>query len=215
MNKAEGLQQVEKTRIIAIVRGIEEARILDTAKALLAGGVTVMEVTLNTEGALGMISGLQEQVGDQMFIGAGTVLDTDDAKQAVEAGASFLVSPNTDEEMITYAVERNIPFYPGAMTPTEIVKAWKAGAAAVKLFPSASLGLPYLKELLAPLDRIPIIAVGGVRDNNIRDYLDAGCYAAGIGSSLIDKAAITRGDYDSITAKASALIREVQAYHEA
>ncbi|WP_010275044.1 bifunctional 4-hydroxy-2-oxoglutarate aldolase/2-dehydro-3-deoxy-phosphogluconate aldolase [Paenibacillus senegalensis] len=214
MKLEEGLQQVNHTRIIAIVRGVEEARILDTAKALLDGGVSVMEVTLNTEGALSMIAKLQEQMGDRMFIGAGTVLDSDDAKQAINAGASFLVSPNTDEDMICYASDQEIPVYPGAMTPTEIVKAWKAGAAAVKLFPSASLGLPYLKELLAPLDRIPIIAVGGVRENNIRSYLEAGCYAVGIGGSLIDKAAIASGEYAMITAKASALMREVRAFHQ-
>lgn len=212
MNSTDGLQQVESTRIVAISRGITESQIVNTAEALYAGGVTVMEVTLNSTGALAMIDKLQEQAGDRMFIGAGTVLDTDDAKKAISAGASFLVSPNTDEEMISYAAERSIPVYPGAMTPTEIVKAWKAGASAVKLFPCASLGLPYLKELLAPLDRIPIIAVGGVRESNIRSYLEAGCFAVGIGNSLIDKTVIAKGDFASITEKASALTREVKAY---
>lgn len=211
MNKIQGLEQIEKTRLIAIVRGIESGSIVQTAEALMAGGVTVMEVTLNTTGALSMIKELQDRVGDRMFIGAGTVLDTEAAAQALDAGASFLVTPNTDEATIRYAADRGVPIYPGAMTPTEIVRAWKAGATAVKLFPSSGLGLPYIKELLGPLDNIPMVAVGGVRENNVRSYLEAGCYAVGIGGSLIDLDAIAKGNFTKITEKASALMREIQA----
>ena len=151
MIREKGLQEIERTRIIAIVRGVEEQHIAFVAEALLQGGVTVMEITLNTPGALSMISRLQDKLGDQMYIGAGTVLDLDDAKRAIDAGAAFIVTPNTDEEVIRFAHSQQIPIFPGALTPTEIVKAWKAGATAVKVFPSASLGLTYIKELMGLL----------------------------------------------------------------
>ncbi len=206
MDREQGLAEIERTRIIAIVRGVAEANIRGVAEALLAGGITVMEVTLNTPGALAMIGTLQREYGDRLFIGAGTVLDEEDAKQAIAAGASFIVTPNTDEAAIRLAAGRGVPVYPGAMTPTEIVKAWKAGASAVKIFPSTGLGLPYIKELQGPLSHIPMVAVGGVSETNIADFLQAGCCAVGIGGSLINLREIAAGNYAFITDKAKKLI---------
>ncbi|KRF03796.1 2-dehydro-3-deoxyphosphogluconate aldolase [Paenibacillus sp. Soil766] len=206
MNREQGLQEIERTRIVAIVRGVQEDHILSVAEALRQGGVTVMEVTLNTPGALSMITNLQKQWGDHMFIGAGTVLDLEDAKQAVAAGAAFLVTPNLDEEVIRWSKQEGIPIFPGAMTPTEVVKAWKAGATAVKIFPSASLGLPYIKELMGPLDTIPMIAVGGVTEGNIKQFLNIGCYGLGIGGSLINLKEIEAGNFGWITDKAAQLL---------
>ncbi|MDQ0874033.1 2-dehydro-3-deoxyphosphogluconate aldolase/(4S)-4-hydroxy-2-oxoglutarate aldolase [Paenibacillus sp. V4I3] len=206
MNREQGLIEIERTRIIAIVRGVQENHILSLADALLKGGITVMEVTLNTPGALRMISELQDKSGQNMFIGAGTVLDLEDAKKAVHAGASFLVTPNMDEEVILWASTKGIPIFPGAMTPTEIVKAWKAGATAVKVFPSASLGLTYIKELMGPLDQIPLIAVGGVTEENIKQFLNIGCYGLGIGGSLINLKEIEAGRFEWITDKAASLL---------
>ncbi|HEY0827997.1 MAG TPA: bifunctional 4-hydroxy-2-oxoglutarate aldolase/2-dehydro-3-deoxy-phosphogluconate aldolase [Bacilli bacterium] len=213
MNQQQGLQQIEKTRIIAILRGVPAKDISQTAQALLMGGIKVIEITLNTPGALNMIRQLQKELGDHMYIGAGTVLDQEDLHQALEAGASFIVSPNTDEQVIEHAVKQGVPIYPGAMTPTEIVKAWKAGAAAVKIFPSASLGLPYLKELQGPLGGIPMIAVGGVEVSTLQDYLKAGCYAVGIGGSLINLAEIAKGNYSFIKEKARQFTEQTKAYH--
>lgn len=210
MNHVRGIQEIERTRIIAIIRGVEQEQIVQTAQALLRGGITVMEVTLNTPGALKMIDQLQEQLGDQMYIGAGTVLDLQDAKQAVQAGASFIVTPNTDEEVIQYCAELHIPIFPGAMTPSEIVKAWKAGATAIKIFPGASLGISYLKELQGPLSHIPMVAVGGVNEQNIREFLQIGCYALGIGGSLIQLKEIAQHNYGAITDKARRLLEQVQ-----
>ncbi|WP_261301944.1 bifunctional 4-hydroxy-2-oxoglutarate aldolase/2-dehydro-3-deoxy-phosphogluconate aldolase [Paenibacillus andongensis] len=210
MNREQGLKEIERTRIIAIVRGVQEAHILSLADALLKGGITVMEVTLNTPGALRMISELQDKSGQHMFIGAGTVLDLEDAKKAVQAGASFLVTPNMDEEVIRWASTEGIPIFPGAMTPTEIVKAWKAGATAVKVFPSASLGLTYIKELMGPLDQIPLIAVGGVTEENIKQFLNIGCYGLGIGGSLINLKEIAAGRFEWVTDKAASLLAASQ-----
>ncbi|MEW9698437.1 bifunctional 4-hydroxy-2-oxoglutarate aldolase/2-dehydro-3-deoxy-phosphogluconate aldolase [Paenibacillus sp. SI8] len=206
MNREQGLKEIERTRIVAIVRGVKETHIASVAQALHQGGITVMEVTLNTPGALRMISELQSQFADQMYIGAGTVLDLDDAKKAVEAGAAFLVTPNMDEEVIRWAKSEGIPIFPGAMTPTEIVKAWKAGATAVKVFPSASLGIAFIKELMGPLDHIPMMAVGGVTEENIKQFLDIGCYGLGIGGSLINVKEIEAGRFEWITDKAARLL---------
>lgn len=206
MIREKGLQEIERTRIIAIVRGVEEQHMAFVAEALLQGGVTVMEITLNTPGALSMISRLQDKLGDQMYIGAGTVLDLDDAKRAIDAGAAFIVTPNTDEEVIRFAHSQQIPIFPGALTPTEIVKAWKAGATAVKVFPSASLGLTYIKELMGPLSHIPMMAVGGVTEENIREFLQIGCYGLGIGGSLIHLPSIQAGNYAWIADKAARLL---------
>ncbi|MEC0266497.1 bifunctional 4-hydroxy-2-oxoglutarate aldolase/2-dehydro-3-deoxy-phosphogluconate aldolase [Paenibacillus anseongense] len=206
MNREQGLKEIERTRIIAIVRGVKEAHIFSVAEALLKGGVTVMEVTLNTPGALTMISDLQTKLGEQMYIGAGTVLDVEDAQKAVQAGASFLVTPNLDEDVIRYANREGVPIFPGAMTPTEVVKAWKAGATAIKIFPSASLGLSYIKELMGPLDHIPMMAVGGVTEENIKQFLDLGCYGLGIGGSLINLKEIEAGRFEWVTDKAARLL---------
>jgi 2-dehydro-3-deoxyphosphogluconate aldolase / (4S)-4-hydroxy-2-oxoglutarate aldolase len=206
MNKEQGLKLLQAVKIMAIVRGVQERHIAEVADALLRGGIPVMEVTLNTDGALNMIKQLREQYGERMFIGAGTVLDVEDARKAFDAGASYLVTPNTEEEVIEYACKRGLPIFPGAMTPTEIVKAYKAGATAVKIFPGASLGYGYMKELMGPLSHIPMMAVGGVHEENIRDYMRLGCYGVGIGSSLINLKEIAAGNFDWIRDKAARLV---------
>lgn len=210
MNREQGLQLIEQTRIIAIVRGVEEQHITGVAQALLDGGVRAMEITLNTPGATKMIAQLQEQFGEQMYIGAGTVLDIDDAKKAIEAGASYLVTPNVDEDVIRHSAQQGIPIFPGAMTPTEIVKAWKAGATAVKIFPGASLGIGYIKELQGPLNHIPMVAVGGVSEDNIAQFIQAGCYGVGIGGSLVNLKEIAAGNYSWVQDKASRLIANLR-----
>jgi 2-dehydro-3-deoxyphosphogluconate aldolase/(4S)-4-hydroxy-2-oxoglutarate aldolase len=157
-----------------------------------------------------MISALQESYGERMYIGAGTVIDLDDAKKAVQAGASYLVMPNVDVEVIRYGADQGIPVFPGAMTPTEIVQAWKAGATAVKIFPGSSLGIHFFKELQGPLSHIPMVAVGGINEDNIRQFLDAGCYGLGIGSSLVNLKEINSGNYGWVTEKARRLMEKIR-----
>ncbi|AEI40092.1 bifunctional 4-hydroxy-2-oxoglutarate aldolase/2-dehydro-3-deoxy-phosphogluconate aldolase [Paenibacillus mucilaginosus] len=210
MNREQGLALLESARIVAIVRGVKEEHILGVAEALLDGGIPVLEVTLNTEGALGMISRLQETFGDRMYIGAGTVLDVEDARAAIEAGASYLVTPNTDENVIRYAAARDIPIFPGAMTPTEVVRAWKNGASAIKIFPGASLGIGYIKELMGPFSHIPMMAVGGVTEENIGEFIKLGCYGVGIGGSLINLKEIEAGNYGWVRDKAARLAAGVR-----
>jgi 2-dehydro-3-deoxyphosphogluconate aldolase / (4S)-4-hydroxy-2-oxoglutarate aldolase len=212
MDTRQGLALMEQTRTIAIVRGIEHKHIVSVAEALLAGGISIMEVTLNTPGALAMIYDLQEKMGDRMFIGAGTVLNMEDAHKAIEAGASFFVTPNVDEEVIRYAAAREIPSYPGAMTPTEVVRAWNAGATAVKVFPTSSLGAGYIKELQGPLSHIPMLAVGGVHEDNLIEFMKAGCHGFGIGSVLFNRQEIERGNYEATTHTASRITTRIQEY---
>jgi len=196
------LDMLLRERIVAIFRGYEAAQADRAAQALVDGGIRLMEVTMNTAGAPATIARWRERFEGQAAIGAGTVLDTDMAKEAVAAGAQYLISPNLDEAVIAYGAERGVSVWPGVMTPTEVVRAWKAGAEAVKIFPMASMGWQYLAEIRAPLDRIPMIATGGVDLDTIGHYFKAGANAVGMGSKLLDPAALREGAYDKVTARA-------------
>jgi len=204
------LGQLKKEKIVAIARGFTMEETLASARALSDGGVAFLEATLNTDGALNIISALREKFGDRMRIGAGTVLDIGQAKEAIAAGAEYLISPNVDEEVIYHGVEQGLDVWSGAMTPTEIVQAYKAGASAVKLFPMGTLGIGYLKEVRAPLNHIPLIATGGVNLNNIREVLDAGAIAVGMGGKLLDPELVRKGDYDGLREHARAFVNRVQ-----
>lgn len=182
-------------KIVAIFRGIADAQADSAAEALVRGGIMLMEVTMNTEGALPIISRWRKKFDGQALIGAGTVLDVAMAKQAIDAGAQFLISPNLDELVLQYASDRGVDVWPGVMTPTEIVRAWKAGAKAIKLFPMGSLGTSYLREIRAPLHHIPILATGGVDLHNISEYFLAGANAVGLGTKLVRPDLIASGDY--------------------
>lgn len=193
------LDLLTQEKIIAIIRGISPNAADKTVEALTQGGVKLLEVTTNTEGALDMLSRWREKYAGQVRVGMGTVLNLPMAKDAVSAGAEFLISPNLDEAVIAYGLEQGIEVWPGTMTPTEIIRAWNAGAKAVKVFPMGSLGLSYLKEIRAPLDHIPMIATGGVTLDNIADFLKAGAIGVGLGSNLVDKELVRDGKYDQLT----------------
>ncbi len=184
--------------LLAIVRHVPAAAANQTAEALRAGGIRFLEVTMNTDGALDILAEWRARFAETLQIGAGTVLDVDMAREAVAAGAQFLVSPNLDEAVVAYGVERDVAVFPGVMTPTEIVRAWKAGASAVKVFPAGTLGLRYFREVRAPLDQIGLIAVGGVDLHNLRDFLDAGATAVGVGSQMVDLALVKAGRFDAL-----------------
>ncbi|WP_123041785.1 bifunctional 4-hydroxy-2-oxoglutarate aldolase/2-dehydro-3-deoxy-phosphogluconate aldolase [Cohnella candidum] len=209
------LQALSERKIVAIIRGISADKGDAAAQALADGGIVFLEVTLNTDGALGMISRFRERYEGRLRIGAGTVLDLDDAREAAAAGAEYLISPNFDEEVLQFGLERGLDVWPGTMTPTEIVRAYKAGASAVKLFPMATLGVGYLKEIRAPLDRIPMVATGGVNLQNIRTVLDAGAAAVGLGSNLVDKKLIAEGKFEELRALAQSFTDEVEGVRRA
>jgi 2-dehydro-3-deoxyphosphogluconate aldolase/(4S)-4-hydroxy-2-oxoglutarate aldolase len=193
------LDMLKQEKIVAIFRGIEDRHADKAAKALIDGGIKMMEVTMNTEGALSMISRWRDNFGELAAIGAGTVLDLEMAREAVAAGAQYLISPNLDEAVVSFGMERGVSVWPGVMTPTEIVKAWKAGAEAVKIFPMGTLGWKYLAEIKAPLNLIPMIATGGVDLDNLPDYFNAGAIAVGMGSKLVNLDWVRNGEFERMT----------------
>ncbi|HEY8868206.1 MAG TPA: bifunctional 4-hydroxy-2-oxoglutarate aldolase/2-dehydro-3-deoxy-phosphogluconate aldolase [Candidatus Limnocylindrales bacterium] len=182
-------------RVIAIARGLEPSRILRIGEGLLGGGVRAFEVTLNSPAAFEAIGALAREFGEAdghaarlgggLVIGAGTVLDIESARRAIDAGARFLVSPHTDRALIEWTANRGIPSLPGAFTPTEIVAAWRAGASAVKLFPASAVGPAFVRELRGPFRDIPLIPTGGVTIDTAPEFIRAGAIAIGVGSWLI------------------------------
>lgn len=205
------LELLLQHKIVAILRGIEDRHADDTARALIDGGIHMMEITMNTEGAAVMIERWRTKFDGKAAVGAGTVTDVELAEQAVAAGAQFLISPNLDEEVIAYGRERGLSVWPGVMTPTEIVKAWKAGADAVKIFPMGTLGVGYLQEIRGPLNNIPMMATGGVDLHNIADYFKAGANAVGMGGKLVNLEWVREGKFDQVTERARQFADAVRA----
>lgn len=172
--------------LIAIVRGnFPAAKVIEIGDALLASPVLIMEVTLNTTGALDAISLLRERFGDKMLVGAGTVRTATQFDEAIAAGAQFTVSPNLDIATVERALASDILHLPGVFTPTEAQQAFVAGCKLVKLFPSEVVGPRYLKAIRAPLDDIKFIPTGGITPDNVGEYIRAGASAVGLGSALV------------------------------
>ena len=202
---------VRREMIISIVRGVPSGEIVPAARALLEGGVRFVEVAFvhdspeGTENTLRSIELLEKQLGNEMYIGAGTVLTPGQAELARERGAGFVISPNTDTDVIRKTKELGMLSMPGAMTPTEAVTAWEAGADAVKLFPAGDLGASYMKALMAPLSHIFFAAVGGIGPGNIGDFYRIGIRCFGIGGSLVSRKLVSEGDFARITENARRL----------
>jgi 2-dehydro-3-deoxyphosphogluconate aldolase/(4S)-4-hydroxy-2-oxoglutarate aldolase len=203
---------LHETGVVAMVRGIATEDVEPVASALYHGGVRLMEVTLNTEGAFDMIESLAVKYKGSMGIGAGTVMSLADAREAHRRGAEFLVTPHVDVDIIRYGRSQGLPVFAGAMTPTEIVAANKAGATVVKVFPSASLGAQYFREVRGPLRDVPLMAVGGVHLGNAAEFLQSGAMALGVGSALIDKHAIASREFATIRDTARAFIELYKAH---
>ncbi|MCL6444549.1 MAG: bifunctional 4-hydroxy-2-oxoglutarate aldolase/2-dehydro-3-deoxy-phosphogluconate aldolase [Alicyclobacillus sp.] len=200
-----------ETGVIAILRHVPTEYIVPVVQALYQGGVRVLEVTMNTKDATHMIANIRERYGDQIWIGAGTVLTVEQAREAVNAGAEFFVTPNVDRRIIQHAVQHNLAVFPGALTSTEIVAAYEEGATAVKVFPSCSVGSTYFLELRGPLPHIPLMAVGGISASNAGEFIRAGAIAVGVGSALVSSARIENQAFDTITTAASCLVEAVRS----
>jgi len=180
MGKTEQLQRVKESGIVAVIRARSSELLVDVAEALLAGGVTVMEVTFTVPGALRALERVADRVGDRVLLGAGTVLDTETGRAAMLAGAEFIVSPSTNVDLIRLCRRYDKAVMPGALTPTEVVTAWEAGADIVKIFPADALGgAPYLKALRGPLPQVNLMPTGGVDLKTAAGFLRAGAFCAG------------------------------------
>jgi 2-dehydro-3-deoxyphosphogluconate aldolase/(4S)-4-hydroxy-2-oxoglutarate aldolase len=190
--------------VVAILRRTEARLAVETAEALLKGGISVIEVTLNTPGALEMLRAMRAEVGDRAVLGAGTVLDIAAADEALEAGAQFIVSPHTDIELVHEMASRGVACLPGALSPTEVLSAWRAGASVVKLFPAGPAGAGYLKDLRGPLADIPLLPTGGVTLDNAATFIAAGAWGLGLGSALVAPDLVASGRFDELTRRAAA-----------
>ncbi len=173
----------ESEPVIGIIRGVNEESLEGVVDASLAGGLRFLEITLNTPNSFHLIKKINSKYS-QLQVGAGTVLSVEDAKKAIDAGATYIVAPNFDEEIAKFCVENKTAYFPGALTPTEIQKAWESGATMVKVFPASQVGPAYFKTIKGPFDKIKLMAVGGVNPSNIKDYLGAGADAVALGGSI-------------------------------
>lgn len=210
MNKAQKIQLIRDTGVIAIMRAQSSDQLIAAADAIRQGGVRAIEVTMTTPGALRVIEQATGRYGDDVLFGAGTVLDAETARAAILAGAGFVVAPTLSFAVIELCRRYNVPVIPGCYTPTEMLAAWEAGADFVKLFPAEVGGPPLVKAILAPLPQLQIVPVGGVDLNTTADFIRNGAAAVGVGSSLINQKLLDAGDMAELTRRAAAFIAEVK-----
>lgn len=209
------INEIKKQKIIAIMRGLSTDEAVKTAKALYEGGITLVEVTFNQKApetfvdTAAAIKAIKEEMGDKMLVGAGTVTSPELVKLAAEAGALYIISPDTDVAVIKTTKELGLVSLPGAYTPTEAKVAYNAGADFVKLFPCVGNAPAYVKAVCAPLNHINFLAVGGVNADNAADFLKAGALGVGVGGNLVNKEWIKNGEFDKITAEAKKYVANV------
>lgn len=210
MRRDEALRAILDSKVIAVIRMSDPDRLQQVVDAVKAGGVRAIEVTMTVPDALGVIRTMAKTKAAGVLIGAGTVLDAETAAAAIHAGADFVVSPITNPAMIRICRKYDTLAAPGALTPTEVVAAWEAGADIVKIFPATSVGPKYFQDLKGPLPQVRLMPTGGVSLENARDFIAAGACCVGIGTALLDKKAIAAGDWAALTAKAKALVDSLQ-----
>lgn len=210
------LDQLLDRAVVAIIRSPDASKLVDVAEALVAGGVSVMEVTFTVPRAHEVLEKVADRLGDRVLLGAGTVLDAATARIAILAGAEFIVSPIVSHEVIACCRRFSKLSLPGALTPTEIMNAWEAGADIVKIFPSEVTGPAYLKAVHAPLPQVRLMPTGGVNLETTADYLRAGACALGIGGSLVESKAVAAGDFvriENLARQYMAIVRETRDEH--
>jgi len=192
------VSEFRKLPIIAILRGIEEDRIEPLCEEMISAGIKTVEITMNTKDAPLLIKKAVKVSSGRLTIGAGTVLDKKSLKAALNAGATFIVTPVLINDVVGYCVKHKIPVFPGALTPTEIYAAWLAGATMVKVFPAKVFGPSYIKEVKGPLDKIELLACAGVTPGNLGEYFAAGASAVTFGASVFKREWLKEKDYKSI-----------------
>lgn len=206
------LQAFKTQPFIGILRGIEAKDLLRVLDASSAAGLGHLEITLNTPNAAALIRQARNHVGIELSIGAGTVLTMDGMKQALDAGAQFIVMPTLQREIVSHCVEQGIPVFPGALTPQEIQLAWEAGASMVKVFPAKSLGPEYFKEIKGPFEQIELLACGGITPESVPKYHACGASGFAFGASVFQADWIAEGQFQRIT---SCIEELLHAYRKA
>lgn len=207
MKHGEKLEPLFETKIMAVVGDVGREQAQALSQALYEGGIRVIGIPLHSIGAYYRIKELDRQLGKKMLVGACGVLDVKDAKTAKEAGAAFLASPHADKGLMKYAEKERLPIIAGGLTPTEVVQAWRRGAAAVMLFPAAAWGPGYVREVKSVLGHIPLLAAGEIHLNNAADYWQAGCSALAVSQGLFTSRELEESRWDDIRIRAEALLQ--------
>jgi 2-dehydro-3-deoxyphosphogluconate aldolase/(4S)-4-hydroxy-2-oxoglutarate aldolase len=211
MNKSEVLKRIRETGIVPVVRAASSVEAMRVVDAIKEGGINVLEITMTVPGAVAMIEEVAKRFGNDVTVGAGTVLDAATARACMLAGAQFIVSPSLNVETIEMCRRYSIAVMPGALTPTEVMMAWQAGADMVKVFPCSAMGgARYLKSLKAPFPQVELIPTGGVSLKTAADFIRAGASALGVGSDLVDTKAIRAGEPEKVTQAARAYLEAVR-----
>jgi 2-dehydro-3-deoxyphosphogluconate aldolase / (4S)-4-hydroxy-2-oxoglutarate aldolase len=210
MKKEAVLSKLHTEKVVGIIRAESADGLLDCAKALAAGGLTSIELTMTTPGAIKVLEQVTAALPDFIF-GLGTVLDAETARAGILAGARFIVTPALRPEVITLCRRYSVPVFAGALTPTEIINAWEAGADAVKVFPAEFFGPAYIKSVKAPFPQVELVPTGGVTPETVGDFLRAGAWATAAGSALVDGKALKSKNWAAITERAQAFVKAVAA----
>ena len=208
------IEQIESLGIVAVVRTETAEQVKGAVKALLAGGINTVEITFTVPRAVEMLAETKKEYGDDVLLGAGTVTTPSNAAAAIGAGAQYVVSPNTNPDIIHLCCVEGIAVMPGAMTPSEVVIGWQAGAQMIKIFPGDILGPKYIKLLRAPLPDVRLMPTGGVSIENVGEWLEAGANAVGVGGKLVDKEAMKTGQFEVITEKSKQFLDAIRSYRE-
>jgi 2-dehydro-3-deoxyphosphogluconate aldolase/(4S)-4-hydroxy-2-oxoglutarate aldolase len=214
MTREEVRKKIVAIGIVPVVRAASSQQAMHAAEAVCAGGIPIVEITMTVPGAIDVIAQLAKSFGKDVLVGAGTVLDADAAQRCIDAGAEFLVSPGFELATVQSAKQQGKLMMAGALTPTEVIAAWKAGSDFVKIFPCGAVGgAKYIKSLKAPLPQVPMIPTGGVNLDTAADFIQAGADALGIGGELVSAVALQSGNLDTITEAARlyvAVVREAR-----
>jgi 2-dehydro-3-deoxyphosphogluconate aldolase/(4S)-4-hydroxy-2-oxoglutarate aldolase len=211
MTRADIIKQIKDTGVIPVVRATSADEAMRAIDAIREGGISVFEITMTVPGAVALIERVSKRYGNEALVGAGTVLDVEAAQACISSGAQFVVSPSLNLETIEYCRRQNIAVMPGALTPTEVVQAWRAGADFVKVFPAGALGgASYIRALKAPLPQVELVPTGGVALTTAGDFIRAGAAALGVGTDLVDLKAIREGNPQQITERAKQFVEIVR-----
>lgn len=210
MTKTDILQRLRSEKVIALIRANSSESLLDCARALAAGGLTCIELTMTTPNAIELCAQVSREL-PQVLLGLGTVLDADTAKKGIAAGAKFIVTPAVRPTVIAACKEAGVPVLGGALTPTEVYTSWELGVDVVKIFPAEYFGPAYIKSIKAPFPKIELMPTGGVTPETVGDFLKAGAFATAAGSALVSPAALKSGDWAAITARAKDFVAAANA----
>jgi 2-dehydro-3-deoxyphosphogluconate aldolase/(4S)-4-hydroxy-2-oxoglutarate aldolase len=210
MSKEKNLQRIVDCGVVAIVRLDRSEELVEAARAIKAGGVDVIEFTMTTPNALSIIAASAEEFGEEVLLGAGTVLDPETARAAILSGARYIISPTLNPRVIELCHRYGVIVVPGAFTPTEILTAWELGADMVKVFPAAAVGPGYIKDILSPLPQVKLLPTGGVSLSNVAQFIKAGATAVAAGGSLVDKKAVAERDFARLTEMAGNFVKAIR-----